>query len=104
MLFSSFTLSNLSSRRRSYFPSCCKRESPSNYLYQSDQNPADFQVKVFKLKIGNGLSGAFSQWIYTWGEKINSNSGSVFWKGVKKGQAQFKVIAEHNGTDENLDS
>lgn len=83
-------------------PKLCKRDvpPPSNYLHKSDQNPADFQV--FLLKIGNGLNGAFSQWLYTWGEK-NSSSRSMPWKGVKKGQTQFKVIAEHNGTDENLD-
>lgn len=70
MLFSSFTLSNISSRRQraSYSPSCAKRPPPTD-LYQSDKNPADFQGKVFTLKIGNGLCGAFSPWIHTtWGE------------------------------------
>lgn len=39
-----------------------------------------------------------------WGEKVNSNSRIMSWKRVKKGQAQFKVMAEYTGTDEKLDS
>lgn len=37
-------------------------------------------------------------------EEINIiNSRSVCWNRVKKDQAQFKVMAEHDSTNENLD-
>lgn len=103
MLFSSFTLNNLS-RRHSYSPSCAKETPPQIICTNQIKILQTFKWKAFKLEIGNGLNGAFSQWIYMWGEKVNSNSRIMSWKRVKKGQAQFKVMAEYTGTDEKLDS
>lgn len=100
MLFSSFTLSNLSSRRWGFSQTCAKETTLPQLSVQSFR----FSSERFKLKISNGLNGAFSLWICMWGEKKNSNSRSMSWKRVKKGQALFKVTGEHDGTNENLDS
>lgn len=104
MLFSSFTLSNLSSRRQNYSPSCAKETLIKGSAPIRSQSCRLARERYLNSKVVNGLNGAFPQWIYTWREKINSNSRSTCWKRVKKGQAQFKVMAEHDGTDENLDS